>query len=157
MLDTYEREPQRAAFSTTAPTRDWIRRRAIGTPSPHVADELAPLRAKLQQAMSAKDLDTADETALAIVAKQVAAHRLAEAAHELERVLAWLEATGSRARWPMLLTLAAIYDGLADPVRARASAGAAACAAIAACSPIGRARARALLHRLDAAAARAHP
>lgn len=87
---------------------------------------------------------------LMLVQALVHEHRLVAAAQELQAGIAWLDAQGLSppSVWRLLLTLATIFDGLGDRVRARDTAVDALAAARHGSDRMGRARAEALLRRL---------
>jgi serine/threonine-protein kinase len=154
--------PSRVATdSTSAPTREWVRPHASPPPRRHLAGAAAPQdsarvkcrRDELLEAIATCDPDAIAVASLSLVQALVVDHRLTEAACELEDAASLLssEHDAPESLWRVLLTLAAIYDGLGDRVRARRTALDAGEAAARASSPTGRARANALLRRFDAA------
>ena len=156
----------RATFSTIAPTQEWVpahelphprRRFAEGT-APHDSPPVKRCRDQLQVATASRDPDAIAVASLSLVQALIDERRMVAAARELEAAAAWLanEHDAPGALWRLLLTLAAIYDGLGDQERARRAALDAVEAADRASSPTGRARIKALLRRFDAAAASGH-
>jgi serine/threonine-protein kinase len=154
----------RAAFSTTAPTRDWVRAHELAHPRRRFAEGTAPYdrepvqrsRDKLEEAVAIRDPDAIVVAALSLVQALLDERRMVAAARELEAAAAWLanEHDAPGALWRLLLTLAALYDGLRDPVRARRAALDAREAAGRAASVAGIERTDALLRRLVAPTAR---
>ncbi len=152
--------PERA--SASARTRDFTERHvehrlARGTGSQRGDDTVGVRRDELATAISHSETpDTIAEAYLALVQALVAAHDLPTAVRELEAAVAWSVrvAVSPSARWPLLLSLAAAYDGTGDHDSAYRMARSARDTANAANSWLGEARANALVRRLDAAHAR---
>jgi serine/threonine-protein kinase len=152
----------RVAFSTTAPTCDWVRSHELPHPRRRLAEGTAPRdsapvkrrRDELEHAVATRDPDAIAVAALSLAQCLIEAHRLGAAARELEAVAEWLagEHDAPEAAWRLQLTLAALYDGLHDPARARRAALDAREAAERAASATGLARTGALLRRVGAVA-----
>jgi serine/threonine protein kinase len=139
-------------ISTSAPTLEWTQKGLETT-----ADSPAVARARQQVSIVLEkgDRDAITVAALELAQVLLAEHRLAAAAKELESTIAALSVGRELAiepgpMWRLLLSLAAIYDGLGYAERARATAQVALLQASAAQSSIGRSRARALVERLTA-------
>ncbi|MBX3160434.1 MAG: serine/threonine protein kinase [Deltaproteobacteria bacterium] len=159
--------PSRCAASASSPTCDWSRRTQVHRRR-RLADGTAPhengarkaivarRRDELAAANAGGDPDAIGVACIALADALITEHRLRDAARELETTLATFAARGlaPTTMWCLLLSLAALYDGLGDPARARSSAVAAADAAREARSDVGRSRVNALLRRLDAARTR---
>ncbi len=132
----------RGAFSTSGPTRQWT----VAPRSRLPEDAMPPPRTQDGAALASECLARAREL--------VAEHRLVEATQELEqgaqRVV--VEAGDPGASWRLLLTLAALYDGLGDIPHAWSTVLEARRIADESGDPVGHDRASALLRRFDAAA-----
>ena len=145
------------AFSTEAPTRDLPRpaRLAEGT-RPTAHDRVRVLRDKLKGAIVRGATDEVVVTSLELARLLVGEHRIASAVQELEHVVdSFADDSGQVSRaappplWRVLLTLAALYQGLGDPQRARRVAAAAHRHAALHHSELGCTRASTLLGRLQ--------
>ena len=147
-----------ASSSTEEPTQDWPlarrRRLAKGT-RPRPGMQADQLRSTVGAAIVAGDPEAIASSYLELARSLVTARRADLAAWELEQAVDVLTAgegptTGAPPAplWRLLLSLAAIYDGVGDPARARTTARRARTAAIHVDSSSGRFRARALLQRL---------
>jgi len=118
-----------------------VRTAAIEIVSPRIVSELRALRrseSPSEQAVAA--------SCLATVSALLEAHRLSEAASELEQTLARTRA--HQARWPLLLSLAAIQSGLGRRDAAIRLAEEAREASRRAHAHVGEVRAEALLRRV---------
>ena len=119
-----------------------------GSPTPRFASLIG-------SAIAVGDTDEIANSYLALARSLVGEWNLSLAARELEQAVDVLTA-GAGAEtaapppslWRVLLALAAVYDGLGDPVRSRATTRRAQSAAIYVHCATGRDRARALLQRL---------
>lgn len=152
-----------AGSSTDSPTRNWKpstravvearRRFAKGTNTRDHDALLEQPRTDLRSALANGEPEPIVVAYLALVETLIEAGRLREAQRELESAVARF----TRARiqpaslWRIVLTLAAVYDGLGERTRARRAATDACEHARAAASEVGAARAKALLRRLDTA------
>lgn len=153
------------SFSTNAPTRDSIRpsnldaRRRIAGGAPRCDSERVRRRRDVVRgALANNDPDLVVVGYLGIAQALVEEHQLSAAARELEAGVASLSQTMDVALWRIVLTLAAIYDGLHDRELARSTAQAAYEHARRAGSSLGESRSKALLRRLGAARnRRPHP
>ncbi len=151
-------EPVESAFSSEARTRDFPvpgANFAVGT-RPGTEKHVQTLRDDLASAMQRGAVDRVVVTSLELARALVDNHCLSSAVRELERVVhALTHGTGilatdaPAALWRVLLTLAALYQGLGDPMRARRAATAAHNYATLHGSDVGRERAATLLDRLQ--------
>jgi hypothetical protein len=114
-----------------------------------------PQPSSLGAAIIAGDVDEIVTGYLALARRLVDADQLSTAARELEEAIDLVTAGAGPAApdapapvWRLLLTLAAIYDGLGDRERARGAALHAHAHATRCHSSVGRERARALIERL---------
>ena len=111
-------------------------------------------REDLREALTSLDPDPIIVGYLALARALIDDRRLQAAACELETGIATLSHASPAALWRLDLSLAAVRDGLADPIGARRATLEAHAHAVSANNQLGRSRARALLRRLDAARAR---
>lgn len=139
----------RAVFATETPTRELETVRGLASARPRTS--VVALRA----AIMSGDVPAMVRGYLALARALVDGENLAGAAAELEEAIDVItagcgpQAIGAPdALWRVLLTLAAVYDGLGDRSRARRAALDAKAQAIRCNSPVGRERARALIERL---------
>lgn len=160
--------PRTTTASSHTETEDWtmpitrrnlphMRRRFAEASQVHDSAAVRHRRDELREAQLAGDPDSCIVGYLALVEGLLEERRLADAARELEVGIAWLGLAhpDATSKWRLLLSLAAIYDGLGDPDRAlRNTLDARASAQREGCE-VGHRRATSLLRRLDAARARA--
>jgi hypothetical protein len=147
-----------SAFSSEAKTRDFPVPRtslAVGT-RPRAEQHMQTLRDELGAAMQRGAVDQVVVTSLELARTLVDHHCLSSAVRELEQVVTALtHGTGIVAEdappalWRVLLTLAALYQGMGDPLRACRAATAAYQQATIHHSNVGRDRASTLLGRLQ--------
>ncbi len=145
-------------FRTEAPTRDWSHSEiaAVGSrriPTMPGADASVPdLRAAVGRAITAGDVDAIVVAYLDLARALIDDHRLLLATTELEQAVELLRgetsARTSAPIWRLLLSLAALYDGLGDPSRARQAAFAGRDDAVRVSDIVGQDRARALIERM---------
>ena len=147
-------------FRTEAPTRDWSRADIAGScdrqsPGRTLGSEPASsqLREAVACAIRAGDVDAIVVSYLDLSRALIDDHQLLAAATELEEGVTLLscEAGPPDARspiWRLLLSLAAVYDGLGDPVRARRAAFASREDALRSDDIVGQDRTRALIERM---------
>jgi serine/threonine protein kinase len=153
-------------FSTRGPTRDWFAEpppslvlppRRDAAAAHHDSEEVRLARAKVGAAIARGDVDRVAVSYLELAHELVNNHRLVSALVELQEAIdvitrgagAGME-NAPTSLWRILLTAAAITDGLGDPVGARVNALAALDHASKVDSKVGRDRARALLERIAA-------
>lgn len=157
-------EVPRSAFSTEAPTRDWSsddvpqalrpRRIARGTRSKQ-PDKAERVRATIGDALVRGDVCDIAAGYLELARVLVNQRRLPAAVAELEEALDLLDGPGATGQepalplWPILLTLAALHDGLGDRRRACIVGRLARTDAARVGSSLGMSRAATLLARLE--------
>ncbi len=150
-----------SAFSTEAPTRELeippivrARRRLAAGTRQRESEAAGALRRELGEAIARGAVDAIVAGYLQLARTLVDEHRLASAASELEEAIDLVThgrgpsaADAPEPAWRVLLALAAIYDGLGDPIRARKIATEAHDLAARNRSAIGAERAHALIER----------
>ncbi len=153
------RPATRVTCSTDGPTLDWIvprtRRLLVGTRA-HDSEPVRQARGALRDALANGHTDPVVAAYLGLAQALIEDRRLPIAARELEAAIAWFGRPRSEpsALWRILLTLAAVYDGLGHAAKARRAVADALEAAVRAGSAIGQTRARSLARRLAAAGRR---
>ncbi len=142
-------------FSTTAPTMQWTQRGIEIRPLPPAdSPAIIEARKRLARELGRGERDAITVAVLELVQVLLAEHRMYAAAKELEATIDIL-AAGREVEhepgplWRLLLSLAAIYDGLGNVERALSTANVALLQAGSARSELGRRRARALVERLS--------
>lgn len=135
---TVPKEDASFELVSRAPTQEWTR---PDLPVSPLALGTYPPRSREPAQLIAVALDIAQ--------KRIAEHRPAAAARELEAALDLIDGRTSDVpgAWRVLLPLAAVYDRLGDPQRARRTARLALDRAIRVGSALGRRRAKALIAR----------
>jgi len=144
-------------FSTSTTIRSTMRGLASMPERPTGTVDSRPIRrarAELARALRAGDRNEIITACLELVWMLVEQHRMLAASWTLEQTIDILtEGAGADTPqahgpiWRLALTLAAVYDGLGDPIRARSMARAAQRQAVRSGSEVGCERARELLER----------
>ncbi|MEO8844911.1 MAG: serine/threonine-protein kinase [Kofleriaceae bacterium] len=146
-LEPFEHDPAAMSEATTrdfpTPARSLSRARCD--------EHVRGLRSRLRDALHRNAIDEVVVTSLELARMLVDTHDLSAAVHELEKILNSVENAPPAALtqlWRVSLTLAALYHGLGDTMRARRTAAAAHYQATLHRSDVGRDRASTLLQRL---------
>ena len=134
-------------FRTEAPTRD---RSPSALSSKSQPVRIAELREAVGRAIKMRDASAIVLRYLELARGLIDDHQLAAATTELEEGVALLEtgATTATPIWRLQLSLAALYDGIGDPLRARHAAFAGREQALRASDVVGQDRARELIERM---------